>query len=93
MLTVYTHRIPKPKDCLDFSTIPLDELCDAAIAVHDHQKGLHIWLGYIDGWMLNPREEAILRRILRKFHCSLVTHFPFALSQSWKNEIDTIYTS
>lgn len=93
MLTVYTYPIPKPANVFDVSGISLDELVDACLAILHHQKSAHIWFGYLDGWMLNPREEVLLRKVIRTFPCTIVTHFPLALSQSWKNEIDTIYTS
>ena len=93
MLNVYTYRIPKPRGAIDLSMIPLDQLTDDAIAIFEHQTDIHIWFGYLDGWMLNPREEVILRRLIRKFECSVVTAFPLALSQSWKNETRTVYTA
>jgi hypothetical protein len=93
MLTVYTYPIPKPANVFDVSGISLDELVDACLAILHHQKSAHIWFGYLDGWMLNPREEVLLRKVIRTFPCTVVSHFPLAFSQSWKNEIDTIYTS
>jgi hypothetical protein len=93
MLTVYTYPIPKPVNVFDVSGISLDELVDACLAILHHQKSAHIWFGYLDGWMLNPREEVLLRKVIRTFPCTVVSHFPLAFSQSWKNEIDTIYTS
>ena len=92
MLDVYTYRITPPKNCIDFSFTLLDNLTEEAIAVFEHHKNVHIWFGFLDGWMLNPREEVLLRKVIRTFNCSLVTAFPLALSQSWKNEIGTIYT-
>lgn len=92
MLTVYTFPVPKPPGCFDMSAIPLDELADAVQSIVSHQTVGHIWFGYLDGWMLTPREETLLRPALRTFPCSLVTHVPLALSQAWKNEIDFIYT-
>ncbi len=93
MLTVYTYPIPKPKDCFDLSGLPLDELCDAALSIHEHQRNAVVWFGYLEGWMLNPREEVLLRKLLRDFSCILVTKHPLSLSHSWKNEIDSIYTT
>ena len=92
MLTVYTYRTEKPPQALDLSSVPLDELADAAVAFYTHQKTGEVWFGYLDGWMITPREEVLLRKVIRKFECSLVTTFPFSLGQSWKNEIKTIYT-
>lgn len=93
MLTVYTYKIPAPEGCIDFSGIPLSELTDSALAVFSHQRDAKIWFGYLDAWMLTPQEDVLLRKVIRTFPCILVTHFPFAISQSWKNEIDTIYTA
>lgn len=92
MLTVYTYPIQKPKGCFDLSVLPLDELCENALSIHEHQKDAVIWFGYLDGWMLNPREEVLLRRLLRSFECIVVSHHPLSFSHSWKNEIDWIYT-
>ena len=92
MLDVYTYRVQKPAQCIDFSITALDTLTDEAIAVYSHQTHVHIWFGYLEGWMLTPREEVLMRNLIRKFPCSLVTAFPLSLSQSWKNEIRTIYT-
>lgn len=93
MLTVYTTMVPKPPDSIDLSRVPLDELVDAALSVHAHQTSCTVWFGYLDGWMLTPREDILLRRVLRKFECFLVTSVPLALSQSWKNELRTVYTA
>lgn len=92
MLDVYTYKIPKPAHCIDFSFTTLDTLAEEAVAVHDHHSNVHIWFGYFEGWMLNPREEVLIRKLLRKFDCSLVTAFPLSLSAAWKNEINIIYT-
>ncbi len=92
MLTVYTYRIQKPTECFDMSGIQLDEIADALTAIRSHQRTAKIWLGYLDGWMLTPMEEVILRKVIRDFECILVSKNPFSLSQAWKNEIETIYT-
>ena len=57
-----------------------------------HQKQVLLWFGYLDGWMLTPHEEVLLRKALRKFDCFLCSAFPLSLSQAWKNEIKAIYT-
>ena len=93
MLTVYTYTAEKPANALDLSSTPLDELVDAATAIVAHHKTGTVWLGYLDGWMLHPHEEVLLRKVIRKFECSLISAFPLSLSQSWKNEIRTIYTA
>lgn len=93
MLDVYTYRIPRPPECIDLSLIPLDELTPAVLDICAHQRDSILWFGYLDGWMLNAREEVLIRKALRKFTCVLVTHFPLSLSLAWQNEIQTIYTA
>lgn len=93
MLTVYTYKIPKPDHCIDLSMLSLDEFVDSAISIQHHQKqDKLIWFGYLDGWMLQPQEEVQLRKVIRTFPCIVVSAFPLAFSQAWKNEIDIIYT-
>ncbi len=93
MLTVYTYRAQRPPQALDLSETPLGELIPALLDVCSHHTSMNIWLGYLEGWMLSPQEEVLVRRAIRKFHCSLVTHFPLSLSHAWQNEIDVIYTT
>lgn len=92
MLDVYTYPIPRPPHVLDLSLTPLEDLSTAVMDIYDHQRDVVLWFGYLDGWMLNPREEVLLRKALRKFHCILFTCFPLSLSFAWQNEIRTIYT-
>ena len=92
MLTVYTYAVPRPPNSLDLSIVSLDELADTIQDIYAHQQGVHLWFGYLDGWMLTPREEVLIRSAIRTFECSLVTAFPLALSQAWKMEVGTIYT-
>ncbi len=92
MLDVYTYPRKAPKNCIDLSGLPLDEIVDAALAVYQHQKDVDIWLGYLDGWMLAPQEETRLRKVIRAFRCGVVSCFPISFSHAWKNEINTIYT-
>lgn len=93
MLTVYTTRVPRPPQALDLSLTPLEELADAALAFAAHQTSGSIWFGYLEGWMLTPQQEALLRPVLRKFDCRLVTAIPFSFSHAWQNEIELIYTA
>ncbi len=86
MLMVYMTKIPKPPNSFDLSGTPLNELCDAVLSIVEHQKSGHIWFGYLDGWMITPKEEVILRKAIRKFDCSVVSLFPLAFSHAWKNE-------
>ena len=94
MLTVYTYRQTRLPNTIDLSTIPLAELAQTVTDIVHHQKeDVQLWFGYLDGWMLTPHEEVILRKAIRKFECFVVSFFPLAFSQSWKNEIRSIYTA
>lgn len=94
MLDVYTFRLDRPPPHeFDLSGIPLSTFTQHAMSIYDHHTSGRIWFGYLEGWMLTPQEEAVLRKVLRKFSCSLVTAFPHSLSPAWKNEIRTLYTS
>lgn len=92
MLVVYTYQRFRPQNTIDLSTIPLNEFAQSVQDIVDHQKDVELWFGYLDGWMLQPKEEVIMRKALRKFECHAVSFFPLSLPQSWKNEIRTIYT-
>ena len=95
MLYIYTTPVEKPARCIDLSTISLNELATNARTLLTHQMSpdTRIWLGYLEGWMLTPQEETILRGLIRKFPCSVICSQPLALSYAWKNEIHSIYTS
>ena len=93
MLDVYTYPIPRPAGCIDLSLTSLDSLADTVLDICNHQRDVVIWFGYLDGWMVTPREEVLIRKALRKFTCILITHFPLSLSLAWQNEIRTIYTA
>jgi hypothetical protein len=92
MLIVYTYPRFRPQHTIDLSAIPLNEFAQTIQDIVNHQKDVELWFGYIDGWMLTPHEEVILRKAIRKFECHVVSFFPLAFSQSWKNEIRLIYT-
>jgi len=92
MLIVYTYPRFRPPHTIDLSSIPLAEFAQTVQDIVDHQKDAELWFGYIDGWMLTPHEEVMLRKALRKFECHAVSFFPLAFSQAWKNEIRFIYT-
>ncbi len=92
MLDIYTYPVPRPPGSLDLSLLPLDSLAAAVTDICDHQHGIVLWFGYLDGWMLTPREEVVLRRAIRKFECHLVTSVPVSLSVAWQNELRTVYT-
>ena len=93
MLTVYTYPAAKPAGCFDLSCEPLSTLAETSLGILAHHKTAVLWLGYLEGWMLELTEETKLRRVLRGFECHVISREPFSFSQSWKNEIDFIYTS
>jgi hypothetical protein len=93
MLTVYTYPIEKPEPCYDMSKLSLEDgFVNTVQSIIEHQTSGTIWFGYLEGWMLTPHEEVILRKAIRKFNCIVVTRFPLSFSQAWKNEIDWVYT-
>lgn len=92
MLIVYTYLQERPSNTIDMSILPLQELADTIQDIVAHQKNVRLWFGYLDGWMLTPHEEVILRKAIRKFECHVVSLFPCSFAQSWKMEVDTIYT-
>ena len=92
MLILYTYPRFRPQKTIDLATVPLQEFAHTVQNIVDHQKDVELWFGYIDGWMLTPHEEVILRKAIRKFECHAVSFFPLAFSQCWKNEIRFIYT-
>jgi hypothetical protein len=75
------------------SRLSLEEsFADTIKSISEHQTSGTIWFGYLEGWMLTPYEEVILRKALRTFHCIVVTRFPHSFSHAWKNETDWVYT-
>lgn len=75
------------------SRLSLEEsFVDTIKSISEHQTSGTIWFGYLEGWMLTPYEEVILRKALRTFHCIVVTRFPQSFSHAWKNETDWVYT-
>ena len=92
MLIVYTYPRTRPPKSIDLSIIPLQELASVVQSIVQHQTDAELWFGYLEGWMLTPQEEVFLRTAIRKFSCHVVSLFPLSFSQSWKNEIHSIYT-
>jgi hypothetical protein len=93
MLTVYMYNVAKPAGSFDLSYELVHNLADTALAILSHHKTGVIWLGYLEGWMLDAVDETKLRAVLRAFDCHVVTREPLSFSQAWKNEIDHLYTS
>jgi hypothetical protein len=91
MLTVYVYNAPKPAGCFDLSLEPLNTLADASLGILTHHKTAVIWLGYLEGWMLEPTDETRMRSVIREFDCHVVTREPISFSQAWKNEMFVIH--
>ena len=70
-----------------------DNFVETIASIAEHQTSGTIWFGYLEGWMLTPYEEVILRKAIRTFHCIVVSRFPHSFSHAWKNETDWVYTS
>lgn len=93
MLVVYTYHRERPPKSIDLSIIPLQDLATNIQSIVQHHEKADIWFGYLEGWMLSPQEEVLIRKAIRKFTCHVVSFFPLSFSQSWKNEILSIYTT
>ena len=79
---------------LDLSKVLAENLAEESTSIVNHHSSCVIFLGYLEpGWMLDLPSQTILRKLFRKFEVGLVCHFTESLPFSWKNEIDTIYTS
>lgn len=91
MLTLYTQITSQPPDTISFADLDLKDLVETLQTVLAHQSATRIWLGYLEGWMLTPQEETLLRPIIRALDCHLVCQYPHALSHAWKNETSVIY--
>lgn len=90
---VYTYHIPKPTECFDMSHLSVKDMVDTVVSLCSHHTTGRIWFGYLEGWMISPTQEVILRKALRQFECIVVCKHPLMLSHSWKNECKAIYTS
>ena len=87
-------EITKDLDCIDLSKLPSSSLATEANSIVEHHKSCCVFLGYVEpGWMLDASSQVQLRKLFRKFPVGIVTQFSESLPFSWKNEINTIYTS
>lgn len=92
-LDIFKH-ITKDLDCIDLSKLPSSSLALESNSIVEHHKSCCVFLGYVEpGWMLESVQQVQLRKLIRKFPVGIVTHFSESIPFSWKNEIDTIYTS
>jgi len=79
---------------IDMSKIPTEKIADECDNIAQHHKNCTLFFGYLDvGWMLDPKHEARIRNVIRKFDIRMVTFHLESIPHSWKNEINTIYIS
>ena len=95
---LYVYFFPKDfneirKKCqIDLSKISSEKLADECEQILKHYDSISIFLGYLEiGWMLDPRHEGRIRRIIRNNDVHLVSFFHQSLPFSWKNEIKLVY--
>jgi len=82
----------REKSTIDLSKIPADQLADECDRIMQHHRECILFFGFLEpGWMLDPRHEARIRLVCRKFECHIVTFHLESLPYSWKNEIDVLY--
>ena len=88
------RNITKDIYYIDLSKLPSTCLASEATSIVEHHNTCCVFLGYVEpGWMLEQSHQVQLRKLFRKFPVGVVTEFSESLPFSWKNEIDTIYTS
>ena len=77
---------------IDLSMLSSELLADECDRILDHHSDKKIFLGYLEpGWMLDPKHDARILRLIRRFDVYMVCVFPESLSFSWKNEISLVY--
>ena len=94
MLYVYTY--PKILNCdFDLSRTPSNELAGLCKLIVEHHSDTNktVFLGYLEGWMLENMHSTIMRELIRKFNVYIVSVYPEHLTYAWKNEICTIFKS
>lgn len=84
----------RKKCTIDLSLIPINSLANECDQILQHHNESKIFLGYLEpGWMLDPKDEARIRRLIRKFECFMICLHPQSLPFSWKNEIGLAITN
>ena len=79
---------------IDLARVPSSTLADECDSIVSHHTNCVVFLGYLEpGWMLEQCHQTRLRKLFRKFTVGFVTNFTESIPYSWKNEIDTFYTS
>jgi hypothetical protein len=92
MLYVYTY--PTTLKCdFDLSKTSLQDLGKECknIVEHHISQDKTVYLGYLDGWMLDPIQSVVLRQLIRKFKVYMVSVFPEHLPHAWKTDIHTVF--
>jgi len=88
------HKQHSDFQWVDISSVSSENLMEQCDAITCHHTNSCIFLGYIEpGWMLDPPHQTRMRTMFRKFPVGFVCEFPIGIPFSWKNEIDTIYTT
>jgi hypothetical protein len=83
----------RKKCTIDLSLVPINSLANECDQILQHHQECIIFLGYLEpGWMLDPKDEGRIRRLIRKFECHLICFHLESLPFSWKNEIEFIYS-
>lgn len=78
----------------DLSKVSSDQLAGESSRILQHYESCAVFLGYIEpGWMLQSAHQTMIRSLFRKFPVGMVCNYTESLPFSWKNGIDTIYTS
>lgn len=79
---------------IDLSKVPSVDLANECDSITNHHGNCSVFLGYLEpGWMIEPAHQTRIRKLIRKFDVGIVLHYPESLPYSWKNEIDTFYTT
>jgi hypothetical protein len=95
MLDVYTFFkdfTEFRKNSVDLSMVSSSDLAEQCDVLLNHHSDCTVFLGYLEpGWMLEPKQEARVRNVIRKFHTVMFCFHLKSLPFSWKNEIGTVY--
>jgi hypothetical protein len=73
MLTIYHTDVSfedvraslKGPHFVDLSKVPSEELAENADSIRQHHSEAVVFLGWIEGWMFDPKHEVRLRNLIR----------------------------
>jgi hypothetical protein len=96
MLFIYTFFKPfdyiRKKCTIDLSMCSIETLAEECEKIVNHHADAIVFLGYLEpGWMIDPKHEPRIRKMIRKFEVHMECFHLESLPFSWKNEIDTVY--